>query len=47
MVVIWQAVIPPCLCAVTLLIKYIAFTEAHPVRSSGSHLLLLLPSPYD
>ncbi|KAI9512131.1 hypothetical protein F5148DRAFT_96949 [Russula earlei] len=30
MVVIWQAVIPPCICAVALLIKYIAFTNAHP-----------------
>jgi len=30
MAVIWQAVIPPCFCAVALLIKYVAFTEAHP-----------------
>ncbi|SRR6266436_3079297 len=31
-VVTWQAVIPPCLCAVALLIKYLTFTRAHPVR---------------
>ncbi|KAH9993042.1 hypothetical protein BJV77DRAFT_962033 [Russula vinacea] len=30
MVVTWQAVIPPCVCAVALLIKYVTFTEAHP-----------------
>ena len=33
MVVIWQAAIPPLICAIALLIKYIAFTNAHPVRS--------------
>jgi hypothetical protein len=31
-VVTWQAVIPPCLCAVALLILYLTFTHAHPVR---------------
>lgn len=31
-VVTWQAVIPPCLCAVSLLILYVTFTHAHPVR---------------
>jgi hypothetical protein len=30
--VTWQAVIPPCLCAVALLILYLTFTHAHPVR---------------
>lgn len=29
-VVVWQASIPPGLCATTLLIKYIVFTETHP-----------------
>ncbi|KAN0120461.1 hypothetical protein V8E52_004288 [Russula decolorans] len=29
-VVTWQAVIPPCLCAVALLILYLTFTHAHP-----------------
>ncbi|KAF8486935.1 hypothetical protein DFH94DRAFT_7955 [Russula ochroleuca] len=29
-VVTWQAVIPPCVCAVALLIKYVTFTQAHP-----------------
>lgn len=33
-VVIWQAVIPPCLCAVSLLILYLLFTHAHPVRGT-------------
>jgi hypothetical protein len=32
MLVIWQAAIPPLLCATGLLIKYVAFTNAHPVR---------------
>jgi hypothetical protein len=35
MVVIWQAAIPPLVCALALLIKYIAFTLAHPVRGSS------------
>ncbi len=30
-VVVWQAAIPPCLCAVALVIKYMVFTETHPV----------------
>ncbi|KAF8494842.1 hypothetical protein F5888DRAFT_605805 [Russula emetica] len=29
-VVTWQAVIPPCFCAVSLLILYLSFTYAHP-----------------
>ena len=40
MIVIWQAAIPPALCAVALLVKYIVFTELYPVRdlfSSGSN----------
>jgi hypothetical protein len=32
MIVIWQSAIPPCFCAVALLVKYIVFTELHPVR---------------
>jgi hypothetical protein len=31
-IVTWQAVIPPCFCAVALLIKYVTFTQTHPVR---------------
>ena len=31
-VVTWQAVIPPCLCAVSLLILHLTFVHAHPVR---------------
>lgn len=31
-VVTWQAVIPPCVCAVALLILYLTFTISHPVR---------------
>ncbi|KAH9976619.1 hypothetical protein BGW80DRAFT_871766 [Lactifluus volemus] len=30
MIVIWQSAIPPCFCAVALLVKYIVFTELHP-----------------
>lgn len=29
----WQAAIPPGLCAIALVIKYIVFTKTHPVRS--------------
>jgi len=29
-VVVWQAAIPPCLCAIALVIKYMVFTETHP-----------------
>jgi hypothetical protein len=32
MLIIWQAAIPPLLCATALLIKYIVFTKAQPVR---------------
>ncbi|KAI0297022.1 hypothetical protein B0F90DRAFT_987679 [Multifurca ochricompacta] len=28
--VLWQAAIPPCLCAIALVIKYAVFTEMHP-----------------
>jgi hypothetical protein len=31
-IVTWQAVIPPCFCAVSLLILYLSFTHAQPVR---------------
>jgi len=30
--VTWQAVIPPSLCAVSLLVLYVTFTHLHPVR---------------
>jgi len=30
MIVIWQAVIPPCFCAIGLVIKYITFTQTQP-----------------
>ncbi|KAF8272720.1 hypothetical protein EI94DRAFT_210962 [Lactarius quietus] len=32
-VVVWQAAIPPGLCAIALVIKYIVFTETHPGQS--------------
>lgn len=31
-VVTWQAVIPPCFCAVALMVLYITFTVTNPVR---------------
>lgn len=31
-VVVWQAAIPPGFCAIALVIKYMVFTETHPVR---------------
>jgi hypothetical protein len=34
MVAIWQAVIPPCFCAVSLLILYLTFTHVQPVRGT-------------
>jgi len=42
-VVTWQAVIPPCLCAVALLIKYVTFTQAHPVRGISACTSHFLP----
>ncbi|KAI0255438.1 hypothetical protein BJV78DRAFT_672325 [Lactifluus subvellereus] len=30
MIVIWQTAIPPCVCAIALLVKYFVFTEVHP-----------------
>ena len=37
-IVTWQAVIPSCICAVALLIKYVTFTEAHPVRRISARI---------
>ncbi|KAI9435574.1 hypothetical protein H4582DRAFT_2059483 [Lactarius indigo] len=34
-IVVWQAAIPPGLCAVTLVIKYMVFTETHPVLTES------------
>ncbi|KAI0258158.1 hypothetical protein BC834DRAFT_119178 [Gloeopeniophorella convolvens] len=30
-IVVWQAAIPPCICTILLLIKYLVFTTSHPV----------------
>jgi hypothetical protein len=40
-VVVWQAAIPPGLCAIALVIKYMVFTEMHPVRYFSALTLAL------
>jgi hypothetical protein len=50
MIVIWQAAIPPALCAVALLIKYIIVIELYPVCglfSSGSSPLATVAPCFD